>query len=82
MFLLGKWKEVYLTQSMEHYVKAKEILQTNNIDYRADVKNSDTRTTSLPRNIALPTDMNPSNMYYLYVKKDNAELAKHFLQNV
>lgn len=82
MLFFGKWKEGYLTQSMEGYVKAKQILQANNIDYRAEVKNSDTRTATLPRNVMLPTDTNPSNLYYLYVKKDNVDLARHLLKSI
>lgn len=79
MIHLFNRKELLLTTSMERQTKVRDLLAANGIDCRVRVK-SNTGGVSRSRAVLPGTRMEMMYQYYIYVKKEDYEKAKHLIR--
>lgn len=79
--ILGNKTEVFMTMEMERYARAKEILNSEGIQYTVKTKSAGGHSAMSHRMGQFGEDMKYSITYYIFTRKEDAERARHFIQS-
>ena len=69
----GRWVEIYIGLGMNQYANVSRILKQNHIPFKTKILNTNTTREQF----IAPEQQ----LYQIFVKKDQADLAQHLLQN-
>lgn len=83
MGILSRWKEVHITYNYNDFVRCRNLLEQNNVDYKSKVKNDSRQLSLVSRErcgeFSVNSRIGRNDCFVIYVKKDDFELAKNIL---
>lgn len=80
MGILSRWKEVYITFNYNDFIRCRNLLEDNNVDFKSNVK-SRSISTCMEGSGSFSVNRGgvQNDSYTIHVKKSDLELAKHLL---